>query len=116
MYLRRRNRLKLPVRPPTVSTRELRSQIALELLLNGYALAGTLVIFRALFKALQVSQQRWLGSLVYGITGIVADRLLRIPNAKTTIIGDMTLVDLSLLAGVFLFPLGLLMFGNRQER
>jgi hypothetical protein len=96
-------------------TQELRSQIALELLLNGYAVAGTLIVFRALFKALQVSQERWVGSLVYGITGIVADRFARIPAARSTLIGNMTLIDLTMLAGVVLFPLGLLMFGKRED-
>lgn len=112
----RRSRPRPPLKPPTVSTQELRSQIAFELLLNGYAIAGTLFVFRAVFKALQVSRQRWVGSLIYGITGIIADRLLRIPVASTRLFGDMTLVDLTLLAGVVLFPLGLLMFGNRQDR
>jgi hypothetical protein len=111
------SRRRAPVKPmPAVSTQELRSQVALELLLNGYAIFGSLFVFRALFKALQVSQERWVGSVVYGITGIVADRLLRIPSADATLIGDMTLVDVTLLAAVVLFPLGLLMFSNRQER
>lgn len=109
-------RFQIPPRPDQrVSTQELRSQVALELLLNGYAVVGSLFVFRALFKTLEVSSQRWVGGLVYGITGVVADRLLRIPAADTRLVGDLTLIDMTLVALVVLFPLGLLMFGNRSE-
>lgn len=109
-------RFPAPPRPYRgVSTQELRSQVALELLLNGYALVGALFVFRALFKALEVSSQRWVGNLVYGTTGIVADRLLRIPAADSRLIGDLNLIDLTLVSLVVLFPLGLLMFGSRTD-
>lgn len=109
-------RFPTPPRPTQgVSTQELRSQVALELLLNGYAVAGALFVFRALFKTLEVSQQRWVGRLVYGITGLIADRLLRIPGADARLVGDLNLIDLTLVSMVVLFPLALLMFGNRTD-
>jgi hypothetical protein len=52
---------------------------------------------------------------VYGTTGIFAYRFVRIPGAGSTLIGDMTLIDLTMLAGVVLFPLGLLMFGKHED-
>ena len=106
-----------PLKPTSsVSPQELRSQLAFEMLLNGYAILGSLIIFRALFKALGVSQERWVGGIVYGTTGVVANQLMRIPSASTTLVGDLTLVDLTLVAGVVAFPLMLLMFGNRHDR
>lgn len=103
-----------PPRPPT-SSQEIRSQIALELMLNAYAIGGALTIFRALLKALEVNRYLWVGGAIYGVTDIVATPISLLPGADRRLIGELTLTDATLVALVLLFPLGLLVFGNRRR-
>ncbi|MCC6793324.1 MAG: hypothetical protein IT336_16695, partial [Thermomicrobiales bacterium] len=69
-----------PPRPPG-STQEIRSQIALELMLNAYAVGGALMIFRALLKALEVDRSLWVGGAIYGITDLIARPISLLPGA-----------------------------------
>lgn len=111
------NRFTPPPRPRGPdSAQEIRSQVALELVLNIYAVAGALIVFRGLLKALGVESHLWVGAAIYGVTDLVARPLTLIPGADTTLIGELTLVDATLVALVILFPLGLLVFGNRRKR
>src|SRR4051812_8620778 len=107
-----RNRYFPPSRPG--SAQEVRSQLALELLLNAYAVCGALIFFRTLLRTLGVDSHLWVGSAIYGVTDIMAYPFGFIPGADTPLAGDLTLTDLTLLAGVVLFPLALLVFGNRR--
>lgn len=102
-----------PPRPPS-SSQEIRSQLALELLLNAYAIGGALIVFRALLKSLQVSRDLWVGAAIYGITDLVERPVTLLPGAGTHIFGDLSLADATLVALVVLFPLGLLVVGNRR--
>ena len=109
-------RIEPPPRPNRPgSAQEFRSQVALELLLNAYAIGGALIVFRALLKSLRVDRQLWVGRAIYGVTNLIARPLSLFPGADKTIVGDLTLADATLLAGVVLFPLGLLVFGNRRK-
>jgi hypothetical protein len=110
------NRFAPPPRPKRPGeSQEIRSQVALEILLNAYAIGGALVVFRALLKSLEVDRELWVGGAIYGITNLIARPMILIPGADKTIVGDLTLVDATLLAGVVLFPLGLLVYGNRKK-
>jgi hypothetical protein len=111
------NRFTPPPRPRRPgSAQEIRSQVALELILNAYAVGGALIIFRGLLKALGVDRHLWVGAAIYGVTNLIARPLTLIPGAETELVGDLTLVDGTLVALVVLFPLGLLVFGNRQKK
>jgi hypothetical protein len=102
-----------PQRPG--ATQGIRSQVALELVLNAYAIGGALILFRSLLKSLEVDRQLWVGGAIYGITNLIVRPMSIIPGAETTLLGDLTVADATLLAGVVLFPLGLLIFGARTR-
>lgn len=102
-----------PERPGTVQ--EIRSQLALEVLLHGYAVVGALIVFRALLKALKIDDHLWVGAAIYGVTDLVALPLTFIPGSGSILVGDLTLADATLVAFVVLFPLGLLVLGNRRK-
>ena len=110
------NRLSPPPRPQRPgAAQEIRSQVALELILNAYAVGGALILFRGLLKSLEVDRQLWVGAAIYGVTDLVVRPLSLIPGASTTLMGDLTVADATLLAGVVLFPLGLLIYGARAK-
>lgn len=110
------NRISPPARlKHPGASQEIRSQVALELILNAYAIGGALILFRSLLKSLEVDRQLWVGAAIYGVTNLVARPLTLIPGADTTLLGDLTVADATLLAGVVLFPLGLLVFGGRSR-
>ncbi len=102
-----------PTRPGTVQ--EIRSQLALELLLNAYAVGGALIIFRSLLKMLEVGADRWVGKAIYGVTDLVAFPLTLVPGSGTELVGDLTLADATLLAVAILFPLGLFVYGSMRD-
>lgn len=91
---------------------EIRSQLALELLLNGYAIGGALIIFRCLLKSLEVRPERWVGGALYDLTDPLAFPFGLIPGAQNRITGQLALADATLLALVILFPLSLLVHGQ----
>jgi hypothetical protein len=103
-----------PPRPPS-SSQEIRSHLAFELLLNAYAIGGALMIFRALLKALEVDGNLWVGAAIYGITDLIERPISLLPGSDSIVFGDMTLADSTLVALVVLFPLGLLVWGNRRN-
>ena len=110
------NRFSLLPRPQRPgSSQEIRSQVALELLLNAYAIGGALILFRGLLKSLEVDRQLWVGGAIYGITNLIVRPLTIVPGAGTVLVGDLTVADATLLAGVVLFPLGLLIYGSREK-
>jgi hypothetical protein len=84
-------------------------------LLNAYAIGGALIVFRALLKSLEVDRDLWVGGAIYGITDMIVRPISLFPGADTVITGELTLADATLLAGVILFPLGFLVFGNRSK-
>lgn len=108
-----------PVPPPRPSragsSQEIRSQLALELLLNAYAIGGALIVFRGLLKTLKVSSDRWVGAAIYGATDLIAFPLTKLPGSEREIAGGLELADATLLALVVLFPLGLLVYGNYKK-
>lgn len=110
------NRFSPPPRPRRPGeAQEIRSQVALELILNAYAIGGALILFRGLLKSLEVDRQLWVGGAIYGVTNLIVRPLSLIPGADRALVGDLTVADATLLAGVVLFPLGLLVFGGRAK-
>ena len=92
-----------------------RSQLATELLLTAYALVSAITILRTLLVILGITDRVWLGSFVYGLTDPITKVLDAIPGADRALILGLTLADLTFLAPVLLFPLGLFAIGARRQ-
>lgn len=92
-----------------------RSQLATELLLALFAAVGTIIVLRTLLVLLNVSERIWIGEFVFGLTQPVTDLLASLPGAQRVVYGGLTVVDVTLLAVLVLFPLGLVATGGRRE-
>ncbi|MGI8406732.1 MAG: hypothetical protein ACR2OE_18545 [Thermomicrobiales bacterium] len=92
-----------------------RSQLATELLLTAYALISSVIILRTLLVVLGITDRVWLGSFVYGLTDPITKVLDAISGANRTLMLGLTLADLTFLAPVLLFPLGLFAIGARRQ-
>lgn len=100
--LRRRRRSGMP-------------QLAMELMLIVYAAVSAVIILRTILVMLDVSDRIWIGSFVYGITGPVTRVLDKLPGAATVLAFGLSVSDLTLLAPVILFPLGLIATSGRNQ-
>jgi hypothetical protein len=106
------------IEPPSQhrGSQEVRSQLALELALTAFAAVATAFLTRFLLRALDVGDQLWIGATTYRFTDPFARPLLSLPGAGRSIIGTATLTDLTLLALLVLFPLGLAARRRRRSR
>lgn len=95
---------------------EVRPQIALELLLNAYALVGGLIVLRSLLLAIGVNRRLWIGHAIYGATRYFALPLTVLPGGDLVLLGELTVADATLLAGVVLFPILLFLLRGRFAR
>lgn len=91
------------------------SPIPTFIMLNVYAVVGALVVSRALLKMFEISDRYWVGRQIFRFTDPFARILELLPGANQTIVGGMTMADLTMVIGVILFPLGLLAFGGRRR-
>lgn len=98
------------------ASQERQSQVALELLLNVYAIVGSLVIIRCLLLLLQVGDRIWIGRTVFRLTHLFVLPFTLLPGSSRIMVGDLTVGDLTLLAIVIMFPLGIYAYGTRQQR
>ena len=89
-----------------------RSQLATELLLTAFSLAGSVVLLRTVLVALDVSDRVWIGAFVYGLTSPVTTVLEYLPGAHRELLGNLTTVDMTLLGLMALFMLGVLATGR----
>jgi hypothetical protein len=105
-----------PPQKPRSDVKEIKSQLALEVLLHVYAVGGALLLFRGLLKALRVDDTLWVGAAIYGVTEIFVRPFAILPAASRALTGDLTLADATLVALVVLFPLGLLVYGHRRSQ
>ena len=92
-----------------------KSELPLVLLLNAYAVAGALFISRAILKALEISEQYWVGRQVFRATNPFARILEILPGSSRIFTGQLSLADVTLVLGVILFPLGVLGFSGRRQ-
>lgn len=99
----------------TGASQEIRSQVALELLLNAYAAGAALVMLRTLLLMLGVDQHLWIGRAIYGPSRILIMPFSFVPGSSFQIAGHLTLADATIFAGVFLVPLGMLVLGQRRK-
>ncbi|MGC4105021.1 MAG: hypothetical protein QM753_01545 [Thermomicrobiales bacterium] len=91
------------------------SQLAMELILTVYAAVAAIILLRTVLAAMEVTDRIWIGAFVYGITNPVTALLDRLPGASSVIAFNLTVSDLTLLAPVVLFPLGLIATGGRNR-
>jgi hypothetical protein len=100
-----------PIEPPRSPRRgaaqELKSQLALELALNAYAILGALVILRCLLLSLGVDGRLWIGSVVLGPTDVLVRPFTLLPGSGFELVGDLTTADATILAGIVLFPIAI---------
>lgn len=89
-----------------------RSQLATELLLTAFSLAGSVILLRTVLVALDVSDRVWIGTFVYGLTSPVTTVLEYLPGAQRELVGNLTTVDMTLLGLMALFMLGVLATGR----
>ena len=104
-----------PVRSKS-SPQEARSQLAMELMLTVYALVGAVVVLRSLLLAIGVNNELWIGGAVYGASSLLAAPLSALPGSSFELVGNLTVSDVTLLAGVVLFPIVLLLVGRRYGK
>lgn len=93
-----------------------RSQLATELLMLAYSLVAAAIVFRTVLITLGVSERVWIGEFVYGAFAPVTDVLATLPGATRLVFGRLTLLDVTLLAIVVLFPLGVIATGGKERR
>ncbi len=93
-----------------------RSHLATELMLNAFALIAVIILFRLVLVLLNVSNRVWIGSVVYALTDPVVDALSLIPGAERTLLGGLTLADLTLASVLILFPLGIVATAGLTRR
>jgi hypothetical protein len=91
------------------------SQLAMELLLTAYAAVSAIILLRTVLAAMDVTDRIWIGSFIFGITDHVTRYLDRLPGASMEILFNLSVSDLTLLAPVVLFPLGLIATGGRDR-
>jgi hypothetical protein len=104
-----------PSRRREASNQEMQSQLALELLLNLYAVVASLVLVRTLLLLLGVDDGIWIGRTIYRLSKPFTLPFELLPGSATMIVGDVTLGDLTLLAIVIMFPLGVYAQGTRRR-
>ncbi|CAA9541328.1 MAG: hypothetical protein AVDCRST_MAG43-175 [uncultured Thermomicrobiales bacterium] len=92
-----------------------RSQLAMELLLTGFAVVAAVIVLRTLLVVLQVSERIWIGQFVFGLTRPVTDVLDLVPGSQRIVYGRLNVVDITLLALLVLFLLGLVATGGRRD-
>ena len=104
------------IEPPRLrrgNAQVVRSQLALELALNAYAVLGALILVRLALLLLGVDDRVWVGRTIYGVTDPFVWPLTLLPGADRAPLNDATLPDLTMAALVVLVPLGLIARGRR---
>jgi hypothetical protein len=89
-----------------------RSRVLFEIGLWLYAVASGIIVTRTIVLALDVSGEIWIVKFVRTLTGPIVDILQRLPGGDATIVGAMTLADVTLLVFVGIVPLMLIAFGR----
>jgi len=92
-----------------------RSQLATELLLTSFALVGSIIVLRTMLVVLDISDRIWIGEFIYGLTSPVTQMLDFLPGAGREIYRNLTTVDVTLLAFLCLFLLGVIATGRRYD-
>lgn len=95
---------------------ETRSSALTGVVLNVYAAIAAVVVLRTVLVALGVTESIWMGRFVYGMTSRVTDIMELLPGATREIVGPFTVIDISFIGLVLLFPLGIIAAGGTLRR
>ena len=82
----------------------------------AYSVAAAAILFRTVLVLFGVSDRVWLGAFVYRLFQPVTDILAQLPGASRGVLGRLSLLDVTLLAIVVLFPLGVIATGGKDRR
>jgi hypothetical protein len=69
-----------------------------------YALVASFIVIRSLLLSIGITDNLWVGSVIYGVTDPLSAVLKVLPGGDFEIVGRLTLADLTLLAGVIAVP------------
>lgn len=97
-------------------TAEARSYSITVVILHLYAVVAAIIVMRSVLVALGATEGVWMGRFIYGLTSQATDVLEALPGANREILGPFTMVDISLLGVVLLFPLGLVATSGTLNR
>jgi uncharacterized protein YggT (Ycf19 family) len=90
----------------------MRSQLATELLLNSFAVVGSVILLRTVLVVLSITDRVWIGEFVFGLTDPVTDVFEFLPGAGRELLWNLTIIDFTLLGFVVLFLLGVVAAGR----
>ena len=76
----------------------MRSQLALEVALNAYALVAAALLLRLGFLLLEISPRVWTSAAIYGLTDPVVWPLTVLPGGDRRLLGDAALADVTAVA------------------
>ena len=99
------------IEPPRLGRRNalvLRSHLPLEVGLSAYALVAALLLGRAVFLAVGISDRVWSGAALYQVTEPLVWPLTFFPGAERDLVGRASLPDVTAVGIVALVPLALL--------
>lgn len=83
---------------------------------NVYALIAAVIVLRSVLVAFDATESIWMGRFVFGMTARLTDLLEKLPGATREIVGPFSVIDISLLGLVLLFPLGVVATGGTLRR
>lgn len=95
---------------------EARSYALTVVVLTVYSAIAAIIALRTVLVALDVTESIWMGRFVFGMTSRVTDPMAVIPGATREIWGTFTMIDISLIGLVLLFPLGMVASGGTLKR
>ena len=104
-YQRRRRRVS-----------EQRSYAVAIVVLNIYAALAAVIVLRTVLVGFGATESIWMGRFIQGLTGRVTGLLAVLPGADRALIGPFTMVDISLVGAMLLFPLGVIAAGGTLRR
>jgi hypothetical protein len=104
-YQRRRRRVS-----------EQRSYAVSIVALNVYAAVAAVIVLRTVLVALGATESIWMGRFIERLMGRVTGAMEVLPGATREIVGPFTMVDISLMGIVLLFPLGVIASGGTIRR
>jgi hypothetical protein len=95
---------------------ETRSYALTIVVFNVYALIAAVIVLRSVLVAFDATESIWMGRFVFGMTSRLTDPLETLPGATREILGPFSVIDISLLGLVLLFPLGVIASGGTLRR
>ena len=95
---------------------EQRSYAVAIVALNVYSAVAAVIVLRTVLVALGATESIWMGRFIERIMGRLTGVMEMLPGASREVIGPLTMVDISLLGVVLLFPLGVIASGGTIRR